>query len=788
MQPARRSSRKRAPRLLDDEIIDYSAKKTKSDTVSVSLPQKKQEHPPASDFQKGDNNNNEDEHDHEQIDDDENDEDDENVRCVCNNTYGNDDDTVLWAQCEQCGVWQHPHCTMGVDNADDLPEQYFCEQCHPDDFPNLVHAENVPDSPDFDASDERANDAADASDSDTEFPMPRRRPPPRHRSPPPRAPARVPARKPPNKQSKQSPADVVQAKARDSVIASLTKLLDPLVHTALENEEFTLPENTSAQQFVASLVKEIEEAISLHTIVPKSTDLSKYREKVRTIMFNIKDPKNDVLRRKVFTSQILPKDLATMTSEEMLNPELQKLAEAVRAESISHSVLKVNTGPRIRHTHKGEELIGDEEEEEGEDNRLAQDSLLSAKQNGEKTLKESDNPGDLSDVADESSPELGYLDEDEIISTTAKLQPHSPSTDDNTNANAPFSGGNDQFSDYSANNQFSDNEEESKPSGTANDHDMLSDLDDILNDNNDSEDDYDPERDFKSANEQNKPAKPRPEPEPQPKPQKLSPFEQSPVWSGKVQMPAVTEFIASGYHVGNPAGRSYKERAEWTSIISSELYIEGRVPSMSAMKYLQGLANASRDLYVVELKCDASQKSGYNELLEYLLEKDRYGVVRNSRSLVKDVYIVPAKDGWETMSTLSFRKYIRFSKDFESDNEPKLLVIYVVNRHEPKTPLTDNAAHSEPPMAMPMSMSMPVPQSQTQLNMPSYGTGFNQTDGGEITSQLSYLSTLGISQENIALLQHVVSMTPEVQNRPDLLANPAFLMDLVRKFQEQQSM
>src|SRR5208282_1849699 len=42
------------------------------------------------------------------------------------------------------------------------------------------------------------------------------------------------------------------------------------------------------------------------------------------------------------------------------NQELRAQAEKIREEGVAQSVLKVQTGPRIRRTHKGEEIVGDE--------------------------------------------------------------------------------------------------------------------------------------------------------------------------------------------------------------------------------------------------------------------------------------------------------------------------------------------------------------------------------------------------------------------------------------------
>ncbi|RDD37703.1 SET domain-containing protein 5 [Trichoplax sp. H2] len=47
------------------------------------------------------------------------------TRCIC----GMEHDDGYMICCDKCGVWQHLLC-MGI-HSDDIPELYFCEQCHP---------------------------------------------------------------------------------------------------------------------------------------------------------------------------------------------------------------------------------------------------------------------------------------------------------------------------------------------------------------------------------------------------------------------------------------------------------------------------------------------------------------------------------------------------------------------------------------------------------------------------------------------------------------------------------
>ena len=40
--------------------------------------------------------------------------------------------------CDNCSAWQHNECMEVSENSDELPDQYFCEQCRPEDHRQLL--------------------------------------------------------------------------------------------------------------------------------------------------------------------------------------------------------------------------------------------------------------------------------------------------------------------------------------------------------------------------------------------------------------------------------------------------------------------------------------------------------------------------------------------------------------------------------------------------------------------------------------------------------------------------
>ena len=60
------------------------------------------------------------------------------IRCACGASEQDEDANEPWIACDQCGAWQHNIC-MGLSEYDeDLPKQYFCEVCRPENHKELL--------------------------------------------------------------------------------------------------------------------------------------------------------------------------------------------------------------------------------------------------------------------------------------------------------------------------------------------------------------------------------------------------------------------------------------------------------------------------------------------------------------------------------------------------------------------------------------------------------------------------------------------------------------------------
>jgi hypothetical protein len=90
----------------------------------------------------------------------------------------------------------------------------------------------------------------------------------------------------------------------------------------------------------------------------------KYKERGRSLLFNLKDKSNPELRERVLSGDIMPERLCSMTAEELASKELSQWRLA-KAEEFAQMVVRPNTEVDVRRlvrkTHKGEYQVEIEE-------------------------------------------------------------------------------------------------------------------------------------------------------------------------------------------------------------------------------------------------------------------------------------------------------------------------------------------------------------------------------------------------------------------------------------------
>ncbi|KAG5363137.1 Transcription factor BYE1 [Yarrowia sp. B02] len=506
------------------------------------------------------------------------------VRCPCGATEDDPSDGKIMIECEDCLEWQHSQCVLQTNDLEQVPDHYVCNECS---AKKPKEEEDKPYVPD-------------------EKPEPVLR-----------------VSKSTNK--RVGNIDDITEKVRKSAAAALKGIF-----TSVPTSKYS-PEG-SPEQFCENLALTIEQELydMYGTLEPEIG--STYRDKFRTLSFNLRDAKNETLRIRVMAGKVTPRTLVAMSSEEMMNPELQKLAEEVRAEAIRDTVLVVDEAPRLRRTHKGEEIVG--EYEEYIDNV---DLAL-------KMEKERDGNGD---EAAESKKQLNRAVRD-IDEGKEETKPDSPKQASHSPIVPKWK------QDIDLGQGESDHEHHDHNS----DHeDKVNDiLGDVTREAREAETD-----DWTTISE--------------------APF----VWTGAVPMTGLEKTSCAAFSLGSSSNH-FDPNVSWGSIFyaSKPLTVEGRLDKSKADPYLtKVLGSGTRDVAAFcLLPSDSSEsdREAYYKLYEYFHSRSKYGVIHNRSSLVKDAYLIPLAP--EDTPPYILGSLVHPSVELSSlkRSRPLLVVLYVVGK------------------------------------------------------------------------------------------------------------
>lgn len=158
--------------------------------------------------------------------------------------------------------------------------------------------------------------------------------------------------------------------ARKSAANALVKFFVDQIAVAQKGGSYSLPAGQTADVWGRQLGLSVEDAMYENIWGGTGEASDPYKAQLRAILFNVK--KNISLRDRLLVGSVSPKTLALMKSEEMASEELQRKDAEIKREAERQHIIVQEQGPRIRRTHKGEELIEDDT------HNVASESVFSA--------------------------------------------------------------------------------------------------------------------------------------------------------------------------------------------------------------------------------------------------------------------------------------------------------------------------------------------------------------------------------------------------------------------------
>lgn len=486
----------------------------------------------------------------------------------------------------------------------------------------------------------------------------------------------------------------LQSEARRKIASALVKLFVEQTQQAEKQGTFSRPPGQTSDDLGLKLGLAVEYAIYLNFWGSSTEPSSLYAEKFRTITFNIKN--NSVLRDRLLRGDLSPNEFSKMSSHDMASKELQEKTAEMKREAEKQHIIIQEEGPRIRRTHKGDELVGDDTH-----HAVVADQVYS-----QPIVRRRDTEGDsmiskpaaeeptfpYSPTAIESPENIPYSHPHSppavppplVVDTKA---PRRPSTANEPKPSATFN-----IQDVWSSVTGPDGEKQrakqpppntepgNPPAGTAEAPTVMADaeIDHLLKDEDpDEEEPYSP-TDYAADPD-------------------------APVWRGKLNMIGVAEFSGVAKHV---AGANLSATYPWSRLVPSLLTIEGRIDVNRATMYLCGLKFSNTcDVSVVCItpNDDPENRAQFDKLFVYFTERQRYGVIsKNSFSNVKDTYLVPVEAGIN--QTPEFIELLEHCTLENPNPERMMLLTYVIrSNNTPSAQATPRNADSAAVAASPIN-------------------------------------------------------------------------------------
>ena len=426
----------------------------------------------------------------------------------------------------------------------------------------------------------------------------------------------------------EQPSDLL-SEERQRVATALVKLFKDLTKQAEKQGAFTLTKGQKVEEFGNKLGLLVEQAIFMNFWSGTGKAPEAYANKFRSISHNAK--KNPSLRDRVLNGSLSPSDFSKMEPKDMASEELQEMKEEMLKEAEKQHVLIQEEGPRMRRTHKGEELIEDESHIADTMDTSFVAPLRKRPSEIDPSIAKQASP----DTETPRSPAAVELPETFGAGPAATAQPLVIDTTAEPRASvAPERRSANNFNIQEVWQGVKGPDPETQRSRQASRP-----SEPLAQQPQGSGVKADPEIDQLLKDEE-------PEDEEPYSPIDYTAEPGSTIWHGKLAMAGIASFHGTGRHV---AGADLSATLPWHTLIPTSLTIEGRISTERAEEYLCSLKwSTTTDVVVIAVtpNSDAESQVQFDKLFTYFTERKRYGVIGKSPvSSVKDTYVVTLDAG-----------------------------------------------------------------------------------------------------------------------------------------------
>uniref|UniRef100_A0A8D0GP89 PHD finger protein 3 n=1 Tax=Sphenodon punctatus TaxID=8508 RepID=A0A8D0GP89_SPHPU len=402
----------------------------------------------------------------------------------------------------------------------------------------------------------------------------------------------------------QPPAVPASKPSVDQIRHSVRQSLKDILMKRLTESSLKFPEERAAK--VATKIE--RELFSFF----RDTD-SKYKNKYRSLMFNLKDPKNKILFKRVLKGEVTPDHLIRMSPEELASKELaawRKRENRHTIEMIEKEQREVERRPITKITHKGEiEIESDAPIKEQEAMEIQETSTV-------KVVEKIEEPEKDPEVEESTSADTTHQHKHHLFDLNCKIciGRMAPPTDELSAKKVKVAVG--------VARKQSDNEAENIADALTSASNILA--SELL----EEEDDELPASAFASV--------PRSETPGTVECETLFLARLNFIWKGFINMPSVAKFVVKAYPISGSL-------ESLTEDLPDSIQVGGRISPQTVWEYVEKIkASGTKEICVVRFTpVTEEDQISYALLFAYFSSRKRYGVAANNMKQIKDLYIIP---------------------------------------------------------------------------------------------------------------------------------------------------
>ncbi|NXL31928.1 PHF3 protein, partial [Glaucidium brasilianum] len=400
------------------------------------------------------------------------------------------------------------------------------------------------------------------------------------------------------------PAVPASKPSADQIRQSVKQSLKEILMKRLTDSSLKIPEERAAK--VATRIE--RELFSFF----RDTD-SKYKNKYRSLMFNLKDPKNNILFKKVLKGEVTPDHLIKMSPEELASKELAAWRQRENRhtiEMIEKEQREVERRPITKITHKGEIEI------ESETPIKEQEEVMEIQEPNVKLFEKSEEAEKDKVVNESASPDTTSQHKNHLFDLNCKIciGRMAPPTDDLSAKKVKVSVG--------VARKQSDNEAESIADALSSTSSILA--SELLED------------DKQDSSKSSFTPLPKSETPGTVECESLFLARLNFIWKGFINMPSVAKFVIKAY----PVSGSFEYLTE---DLPDSIQVGGRISPHTVWEYVEKIkASGTKEICVVRFTpVTEEDQISYALLFAYFSSRKRYGVAANNMKQVKDLYLIP---------------------------------------------------------------------------------------------------------------------------------------------------